>query len=145
MIQVRGSVLHHPNSRDLNMIFAGTIQRQSLDLSSLLAPMISSFPLPHSSLSGIHSPDFHGTKGTRGDSREENMEKGEGEQEVDNSMLLCTQGVMATNAFFAARELEIRPTSSGGSPMASAPPAAESGGRRSFCSPSPATAAGECD
>lgn len=50
-------------------------------------------------------------------------------------MLLCTQGVMSTNNFFAAQHLEIYPSCSGGSPMASAPPAAESGGRRSSCSP----------
>lgn len=60
-------------------------------------------------------------------------------------MLLCTQGVMSTNNFFAAQQLEIYPSCSGGSPMASAPPAAESGGRRSSCSPLPAAGAGDGD
>ncbi|CAN0253476.1 unnamed protein product, partial [Hapterophycus canaliculatus] len=69
---------------------------------------------------------------TDGEDRLKEEEEG---QEADKSMLLCTQGVMSTNDLFAARELKIYPTSSGGSPMASAPLAAESGGRRSFCSP----------
>lgn len=53
-------------------------------------------------------------------------------------MLLCTQGVMSTNNFFAAQQLEIS-----GGPTASAPPPAESGGRRSSCSPLPASGAGD--
>lgn len=64
----------------------------------------------------------------------------EEEEQEDKSMLLCTQGVMSTNDFFAAQQLEIHPSSSGGSPMASAPPATESGGLRSSCSPLATTA-----
>lgn len=60
----------------------------------------------------------------------------------DKSMLLCTQEVLSTNAFFAARQLDAFPSCSGGSPMASAPPAAESGGGRSACSPLPMAGAG---
>ena len=60
-------------------------------------------------------------------------------------MLLCTQGVMSTNDFFAAQQLDVFPACSGGSPMASAPPPAESGGERSSCSPLPATGAGDAN
>lgn len=58
-------------------------------------------------------------------------------------MLLCTQGVMSTNNFFAAQQLLVYPSCSGGSPMASAPPAAESGGRRSSVSPLSTSRAGD--
>eukprot|EP00903_Cladosiphon_okamuranus_P015042 g13917.t1 len=69
----------------------------------------------------------------------------EEEEEQDTSMLLCIQGVMSTNDFFAARQLQIHPSCGGGSPMASAPPAAESGGRRSSCSPLPTSRAGDAN
>eukprot|EP00904_Undaria_pinnatifida_P011105 jgi/Undpi1/7124/HiC_scaffold_22.g09598.m1 len=45
------------------------------------------------------------------------------------------QGVMPSSKFFGPLHPEVFPSSSGGSPMACAPPAMESGGTRSSCTP----------